>query len=93
MVTTLNKSLESDEKIYKVYPILPGYTTMEITTLKLKKETKSRLDKFKIYPRETYEEVMESILNTLNLCRANPERARARLLAIDRQRRRQKRLA
>lgn len=66
---------------------------MAQTTIKLKKETKERLDKLKIYPRETYEEILESMLNTLNICRANPERARSRLLSIDRQRRRQKKLS
>lgn len=60
----------------------------EISTIKLKKETKARLDHLKIYRRETYDEILEKMLNILNLARQNPEQARARLIAIDKQRRR-----
>ncbi|HLC53058.1 MAG TPA: hypothetical protein VJK03_00805 [Candidatus Nanoarchaeia archaeon] len=59
-----------------------------ITTIKLSKETKARLDHIKMYKRETYEEIITKILNVLNLCRVNPERARARLVALDRQKKR-----
>ncbi len=58
-----------------------------ITTIKLSRETKARLDNFKVYRRETYEEIVEKVLQILNLCRASPERAKSRLIAIDRQRR------
>jgi len=58
----------------------------KITTIKLLAETKKRLDSLRIYRRETYEEIVEKMLEILNLCRASPERARARLMAIDRQR-------
>jgi hypothetical protein len=59
----------------------------KITTIKLEKETKDRLDHFKEYKRETYEEVLQKVLGILNLCRASPERARGRLIAIDRKKR------
>lgn len=65
--------------------------TAKITTIKLEKETKSRLDNVKEYRRETYDEILQKMLNILNLCKVSPERARARLLAIDRQKRRQNR--
>ncbi len=65
--------------------------TPKITTIKLEKETKLRLDKVKEYRRETYDEILQKMLNILNLCKVSPERARARLIAIDRQKRRQNR--
>jgi hypothetical protein len=65
--------------------------TPKITTIKLEKETKSRLDKVKEYRRETYDEILQKMLNILNLCKVSPERARARLIAIDRHKRRQNR--
>lgn len=59
---------------------------MVITTIKLDKKTKDRLDKLRVYKRETYDEVVQSMLDILNICRANPERARARLIGLDRAR-------
>lgn len=59
---------------------------MPITTIKLSTETKARLDHLRLYRRETYEELLQKILEILNLCRVSPERARARLLSIDRKR-------
>ena len=57
---------------------------MPITTIKLSTDTKARLDHLKEYRRETYEDILQRILDILNLCRASPERARSRLIAIDR---------
>ena len=54
------------------------------TTIKLDKKTKSRLDKLRTHKRETYDEVVQSMLNILNLCRVSPERARAQLIFLDR---------
>lgn len=59
----------------------------EITTIKLSKKSKDRLDKFKVYSRETYEEVLLSMIDILNLCRQSPEQARQRLSQLDQQRR------
>ena len=61
----------------------------ENTTIKLSKETKIRLDHLKEYKRESYEEILQKMLDILNTCRVSPIRARGRLIAIDRQRRRQ----
>jgi len=36
---------------------------MEITTIQLSVETKERLDKAKIHPRETYEDVIKRLLD------------------------------
>ena len=55
----------------------------DITTIKLEKETKRRLDKLKAHPKESYNEILQKILYILNLCKAGSGEARARLLAID----------
>ena len=66
---------------------------VEITTIKLEKSTKARLDHLKEYRRETYEEILQKIFQILNLCRLNPERARSKLIAIDRKRKKASREA
>ncbi len=62
-----------------------GKQRNKITTIKLTRTTKSRLEKLKSYKRETYDEILEKILEILNISRISPERARARLISIDRQ--------
>jgi|TARA_B100000315_G_scaffold29490_1_gene25050 hypothetical protein len=57
---------------------------MEITTIKLEKDTKNRLDKLKIHKRESYDDVLQKILSILNVCRVNPLQARMKLKEIDR---------
>lgn len=47
-----------------------------ITTIKLQKETKERLDKLKEYRRESYDDLLKKILGILNLARQEPEKAR-----------------
>lgn len=54
-----------------------------ITTIKLDKETKSRLDKLKVHPKESYDEILQKVLYILNLCKSGSNEAKARLLAID----------
>jgi len=56
-----------------------------ITTIKLNRSTKDRLDGLKEYRRESYEELIEKILEILNICKMNPLKARAKLMKIDRQ--------
>lgn len=58
----------------------------EITTIKLSKKTKERLDKLKVYKRESYEEIIQKVLEILNLVRTSPETARAKLIGIDKNR-------
>ncbi len=60
-------------------------TKSEITTIKLQKDTKDRIDHLKVYKRESYDEVIQKMLNVLNLCKVNPIEARKRLLLIDRE--------
>ncbi len=55
----------------------------EITTIKLQKNTKTRLDKLKKHKRESYDESIQNILEILNICRINPEKAKSKLIEID----------
>lgn len=61
----------------------------KITTIKLTKGTKNRIDKLRVYKRETYEEILQNLLSILNLCKANPEAAKRKLSQIDRKQRKQ----
>ena len=54
-----------------------------ITTIKITKQTKERLNKLKSHKRETYEDLIQDILNILNLCKINPEKARLKLKLLD----------
>ncbi len=56
---------------------------MEITTIKLRKNTKNRLDKLKTHKRDSYEDITQRILEILNLCRLNPNKAKEKLMEID----------
>ena len=58
-------------------------TNNEITTIKLNKTTKARIDKLRLHKRETYEEIIQSLLDILNTCRLNPQKAQARLLSME----------
>ena len=60
----------------------------ETTTIKFGRETKLRLDHLKEYERESYDEILQKMLDILNTCRVSPARARGKLILIDRQRRR-----
>ncbi len=56
---------------------------MEITTIKLSKETKKRLNKLKTHNRESHEEILKKMLNILSICKNNPNRAKERLSNIE----------
>jgi len=63
-----------------------------ITTIKLKKDTKNRMDKLRTHERETYEDILQRMLGILNLTRTNPEKAKSKLSAIDRQHKKETRV-
>jgi uncharacterized protein (UPF0147 family) len=56
----------------------------DITTIKIDKKTKQRLDNLKEYERESYEEVLRKILYILNTIRRDSEIANNVLRNIDR---------
>ena len=56
-----------------------------ITTIKLNKKTKERLEKLRVHKRDSYDEILQRMLNILNTCRLEPNRAQAKLRNIERQ--------
>jgi len=56
----------------------------QITTIKLSKETKNRLDRLKEHHRETYDEVLRKLLFILNTLRKSSEKSQRILMKIDR---------
>jgi hypothetical protein len=55
----------------------------KITTIKLEKATKARLDKLKEHEKESYNQVLKKILYILNLVRKNPSSGNKSLIEID----------
>ncbi|MEK6933497.1 MAG: hypothetical protein AABW75_01315 [Nanoarchaeota archaeon] len=58
----------------------------EITTIKLIKRTKERIDNIRSYKRESYDDILQKMLEILNVVRVDPDRARSRLMQIDKER-------
>jgi len=56
----------------------------KITTIKLEKETKERLDKLKEHEKESYNQVIKKILYLLNIFRKNSEQGYKILNDIER---------
>ena len=59
---------------------------MAVTTIKLQKETKQRLDKLREHTRETYDEILKKMLYVLNIARDEPNKAKGILEFIDEKR-------
>ncbi len=59
---------------------------MAVTTIKLQKETKQRLDKLREHSRETYDEILRKMLYVLNVARDEPNKAKSILEFIDEKR-------
>lgn len=72
---------------------MPQKKNPKITTIKLNKDTKQRLERVRLHNRESYDELVQRIMNILNICRADPEKAQRRLRFIERQIRRRIRTA
>lgn len=83
----------------KVYIGIPGYSMMEEgivrekrqktgenTTIKIGLDTKNRIDHLQLYPRESYDDILQRLLTILNLARTSPEQARSKLIVLDKQR-------
>ena len=56
---------------------------MNITTIKLQKQTKERLDKLREHRRETYDDLLRKILYILSIVKIDPEKANRLLDRID----------
>lgn len=68
--------------------IVLSNSSKKITTIKLSESTKKRIEHLKIYTRETYEEIIQRLLNILNVTIKNPEAARHKLISLEKQRKR-----
>ena len=55
----------------------------KISTIKLREMTKERVHKLKEYKNESYDEIINKILEILNVCKSSPERARKILYKIN----------
>lgn len=68
-----------------VYPFMAKNNLKhgEITTIKLYRGTKERLDKIKEHSRESYDEVIQKILFILNTLKKDPLQAQRALDKID----------
>lgn len=55
----------------------------KITTIKIEKQTKSRLDKLKEHERETYNQTIKKLLYLINIFRRNSEHGNKILNTID----------
>ncbi|MCX8158982.1 MAG: hypothetical protein N3D20_01675 [Candidatus Pacearchaeota archaeon] len=62
---------------------------MDITTIKLHKQTKARLDNLRFHKKDSYDDILQRILGILNICRVNPEKAKSKLMAIEKYRKRE----
>ena len=58
----------------------------KITTIKINEKTKERIELLRVYKRESYDDILVKILEVLNICRASPDKARSRLMMIDKER-------
>jgi hypothetical protein len=56
---------------------------MKITTIKLKKETKERIDKLRESKSESYDDILRKIFYVLNNTRDNPEKGKRILEQIE----------
>jgi hypothetical protein len=63
--------------------LLVRRTKMAITTIKLHKETKERIDKLKDGHNESYDDLLKKILYILNNTRENPEKGKLILEQVE----------
>lgn len=61
---------------------------MSATTIKLQKETKNRLDTFREYKNESYDEVINKLVYIAKNTKKNPELSKETVIAIEKARKR-----
>ncbi len=58
----------------------------EITTIKIDRRTKARMESLRSYKRESYDDIVQKMLEVLSICRFSPEKSQARLIQIEKER-------
>ena len=61
---------------------------MESTTIKLHKDTKNQLDRFREYGSESYDEVIRKVVYIAETCATKPELSKETIEAIEKARKR-----
>lgn len=55
----------------------------QITTIKIQKGTKERIDKLRAHKRDSYDEIVQRMLGILNVCRRDPAQAQQTLEKLE----------
>jgi hypothetical protein len=55
----------------------------KITTIKIQKQTKERLDKLRVHRKDSYDEIVQRMLGILNVCRRDPDVAQENLMKME----------
>lgn len=76
------------KKYTAVYILYSKMDDKNITTIKLSKETKQRLEKLREHRRESYDELLRKVLWILNTVKLDSEKAKKVLSKIDDNRKR-----
>ena len=70
------------------YTAVYGDTIMDATTIKLHAETKAKLDEFREYKNESYDEVIQKVVFIAKTCKTKPELSKETVEAIEKARER-----
>jgi len=62
----------------------------KITTVKLQRKTKERIDRLKVHKRDSYDDILQRMLGILNVCRSDPDEAQEKLEKMEQLRKRNK---
>ncbi|MFH1802912.1 MAG: hypothetical protein ABH864_05705 [archaeon] len=55
----------------------------QITTIKIQRQTKERLDKLRVHKKDSYDEIVQRMLGILNVCRRDPDVAQETLEKLE----------
>jgi Zn-finger protein len=55
----------------------------QITTIKVQKQTKERLDKLRVHKKDSYDEIVQRMLGILNVCRRDADQAQETLEKLE----------
>lgn len=71
-----------------IYLGILEYTMITTTTIKLNKKTKKKLDLYREYKNESYDEVINKLLSIISISKNDPKLSQETLKAIDAARKR-----